>query len=472
VAGAFVIRPYGVQEDNSGKKIDFDRVNKELIVPALKATGFDGATETGDLVYAGNIREDMFRMIINSDIVVADITIRNANVFYELGIRHAIRKRHTILLKGKTEKEQTPFDLLTDRYLKYDLENPGASVEDLIKTIKSSLSTEDHVDSPVFQMLPGFEEADASILASVPRDFREQVERAQAAKDLEKLKKLAGTVQSERYKWEGLKLVAQAQFKLKDYQNARDSWEEIISFFEDDVDANKALANIYQRLFISSNDPVLFEQSEQSIEHLLQNPRITKEQRSEALALRGRNRKTKWTLEFKDVADLSQRRAFALNGNLKQSYEAYLEAYRVDLNYFYPGVCALQMGTLLNDLSSLDGWYNFFNDDNDADRYLTELKKQLQDLQAIIPMAISIHTNENDPDYLWARISAADVLFITETKRENRIIEAYHSAIPDDDLFACDTAKRQLQLFGELGYKKELTEKIIFAIDNKFLVPA
>ena len=40
---------------------------------------------------AGSIHEDMFRELVMADIVVADVSLHNANVFYELGIRHAVR---------------------------------------------------------------------------------------------------------------------------------------------------------------------------------------------------------------------------------------------------------------------------------------------------------------------------------------------------------------------------------------------
>ena len=45
----------------------------------------------------GDIRADMFALILEADVVVCDLTILNANVFYELGIRHALRKKRTIM---------------------------------------------------------------------------------------------------------------------------------------------------------------------------------------------------------------------------------------------------------------------------------------------------------------------------------------------------------------------------------------
>src|SRR5215204_2291235 len=123
MARAFVIRPFDKKKDGSGKELDFEWVHDELIGPALEVTNLGGGT-TGEIVEAGNIREDMFALILEADVVVCDITVHNANVFYEVGIRHALRKKHTLMIKGAPTADPTPFDLLTDRYLPYHVDKP------------------------------------------------------------------------------------------------------------------------------------------------------------------------------------------------------------------------------------------------------------------------------------------------------------------------------------------------------------
>ena len=59
-----------------------------------------------------------------ADVVVADLSVHNANVFYELGIRHALRDHGTFMLRCDADK--FPFDLQTDRYFVYKKEDPGA----------------------------------------------------------------------------------------------------------------------------------------------------------------------------------------------------------------------------------------------------------------------------------------------------------------------------------------------------------
>jgi hypothetical protein len=109
VARAFIVRPFGTQDG-----IDFDRVENDLIAPALKLAGIEGRT-TLEITRQGNIREDMFRLLVLSDLVIADVSIHNANVFYELGIRHGLRDRHTLLMRAKGTQDKYPFDLQTDR---------------------------------------------------------------------------------------------------------------------------------------------------------------------------------------------------------------------------------------------------------------------------------------------------------------------------------------------------------------------
>src|SRR4051812_15565174 len=94
---AFIVRPFGKQKTRISEtviEIDFDVVEKTLIDPVLTRLGITGRT-TGEIVVAGNIRDDMFEMLLTRDLVVADVTIHNANVFYELGIRHALRDKKT-----------------------------------------------------------------------------------------------------------------------------------------------------------------------------------------------------------------------------------------------------------------------------------------------------------------------------------------------------------------------------------------
>src|ERR1700760_305166 len=121
----------------------------------------------------------MFRRLLRADLVVASLSIHNANVFYELGIRHALRDRATFMLR--CEADRFPFDLQTDRYFIYQKDDPAASLEALaaaLQRTRDSLAK----DSPVFMSLPNLSEPDPSQFMVVPQDFGEEVKLAADAR--------------------------------------------------------------------------------------------------------------------------------------------------------------------------------------------------------------------------------------------------------------------------------------------------
>ncbi len=470
MARAFVIRPFGRKMDSSGQEVDFERVHGELIGPALGEAGLGGGT-TGEIVEPGNIREDMFALILEADLVVCDITVHNANVFYELGIRHALRKRRTVLIKGAPTSDSTPFDVLTDRYLAYQIDDPAAAKDALTEVVRAALASERETDSPIFKMLPSLAEADPSKVSVVPVDFSEEVSRAQSARARGWLRLLAEEVRQRRFQWEGLNLVATAQWDVRDYDGARASWEAIRETHPDDIAANLALANIYERLYRESDRPELIELSDQAIDRVLGNGSTSRRQTAEALALKGRNQKTRWRLEFKSLETPQERRKAAMNRALIRSYQAYRGAFFEDLNHFYPGLNALQMGTILLDLAGDDAWYDAFDSDSEADGYRDALQKEIASLRCLIPSSVEAalrRMEEADPERVWAEISRADVLFLTDTQREQRVVAAYRDTIPEDKPFAWDAARGQLQLFADLAVQEELADKVIAEIDARF----
>src|SRR5262245_39968601 len=133
---AFIIRPFG---EKGG--INFDNVEEKLIAPALESLNIEGRT-TGEVIEAGNIREDMFQLLLVSDIVIADISIDNPNAYYELGVRHALREKRTFLIRAGTMTTDVPFDLRTDRYLAYDPASPGETREALTAGLRATLGSE------------------------------------------------------------------------------------------------------------------------------------------------------------------------------------------------------------------------------------------------------------------------------------------------------------------------------------------
>jgi len=71
----------------------------------------------------GDIMNRVWRDIRKSDVILADLTTQNPNVFYEMGLAHALGK--TIIMIKQKESVAVPFDVSNHKYFEYDLEKLG-----------------------------------------------------------------------------------------------------------------------------------------------------------------------------------------------------------------------------------------------------------------------------------------------------------------------------------------------------------
>src|SRR5437870_13838969 len=94
--------------------IDFNKIYSDLIKPALESVGFE-VCRADEEMRAGDILTDMFQELLLADLVVADLSIDNPNVWYELGVRHALRRRGVIQITWR--REHVSFDVYTVRAL-------------------------------------------------------------------------------------------------------------------------------------------------------------------------------------------------------------------------------------------------------------------------------------------------------------------------------------------------------------------
>jgi len=154
--------PFGRKTDATGRTTDFDAVYKQIIAPAVQEAGLDPIRADEERV-GGTIHKPMFERLMLCDYAVADITGANPNVFYELGIRHAMRPRSTVILFA--EGTTLPFDIALLRGVPYRTGEHGAPLDP--KTCSANVARQldaarqnPHDDSPLFQLLeymPRFE---------------------------------------------------------------------------------------------------------------------------------------------------------------------------------------------------------------------------------------------------------------------------------------------------------------------------
>src|SRR2546425_2296145 len=118
----FVISPIGPPDSETRTKSD--QVLKHIIRKALEL-GY--AVERADeITRPGVITVQIVQRVFEADLVVADLTGRNPNVYYELAIRHATQKPAVHLIAGG---EDLPFDVQEMRVVPYDLTNPDSIEE-------------------------------------------------------------------------------------------------------------------------------------------------------------------------------------------------------------------------------------------------------------------------------------------------------------------------------------------------------
>jgi hypothetical protein len=141
----FVISPIG--EINSDIRLRSDQVLKHIIMPAAKEAGLV-ALRSDQIAAPGMITTQVIRQIIDAKMVVADLTDHNANVFYELALRHAFRKPVIQVIQSD---QKIPFDVQGTRSVQYDLTLDGVSKaqDQVAKQIMAALSREFEVESPV-----------------------------------------------------------------------------------------------------------------------------------------------------------------------------------------------------------------------------------------------------------------------------------------------------------------------------------
>jgi len=459
---AFIVRPFNVKEG-----INFETVDEVLIQPALKAAGLEGAT-TANIAQAGNIREDMFRLLVTADLVIADVSIHNANVFYELGVRHGLRPRGTLLMRAAVD--DYPFDLQTDRFLLYDPAKPEASVVKLAAAITATLGTvrtASGADSPVYKMLPSLPEPSPTALRVVPQDFREAVDYAASKKEYGDLRLLAHEAAWFEWASEGLRTVGRAQFRLGAWPGARDTFESLRKLLPKDVETNQRLGTIYQKL----GDLDL---SNQAIQRVIDAPDASSYNRAEAFALQGRNAKTRWLAKLAGLAGVEAQKAALRAPELMDSIERCGEGFEQDLNHYYSGLNALSLMQVRNSLAVAvpDVWGEPFETDDEAARELSQSRARFERLANAVEMSIAAretflsHQQPEDKEEMrWAAISRADHAFLTGRKPA-AVATRYRDALADASQFAASSARGQLEIFRKLGVRSEFVEASLAEIDN------
>lgn len=155
----FVIMGYGVKTDfSTGRELDLDKTYKNVIRPAVEEAGLK-CIRADEIKHSGTIDVPMYKALISADVVIADLSTNNANAFYELGVRHALRPKTTIAISENQLKP--PFDVSHTVIRQY--EHLGSDIgyseavrfkNELVNLLKE-ITSHSEIDSPVYTYIRG-----------------------------------------------------------------------------------------------------------------------------------------------------------------------------------------------------------------------------------------------------------------------------------------------------------------------------
>jgi tetratricopeptide (TPR) repeat protein len=268
---AFVAMPYrrrAIEVDGRTIAVNFDAVYDHLIAPAARVAGlmpFRADQEAG----AGDIRIDMFFELVTADFVIADVSILNTNVFYELGVRHGVSPRGVFLVHGGWTP--LPFDNAPDRTLQYDghlfvqrraedktreakLE---AEVQRLARALRNAVEADESTTgSPVYAQLPGLEPprttgirtSRARYFGGLQEDGAGRVRIARRQRRPEDILTLAESAPT-RFQHDRMLLsAARALVEIQRFDAARDILTDVLRRRPEDIEVGSQLALAMGRL--------------------------------------------------------------------------------------------------------------------------------------------------------------------------------------------------------------------------------
>jgi hypothetical protein len=326
--------PFGQKPSVGGATIDFDAVYKELIAPAIDQAGLEPLRADEEMT-GGVIHKPMFERLILCEFAVADLTTANANVFYELGVRHSVRPWSTILLfaEGGT---QLPFDVAPLRAISYRLNpngepaDPGAVTPTITQRLVQARNAD--TDSPIFQLVEGFPD-----IQRLKTDvFRERVASSNRLKE-----RLVGA------RRQGADAVRAIETELGDVASqesavvidlflsyrAVKAWQAMIDLVARMPPPLAATVMVQEQLALALNRAGRGEDAERVLTDLLQKRGPS----SETYGILGRVYKDRW-----EAAAKAGNR-FLARGLLDRAIDAYVRGFEADWRDAYPGVNAVTL---------------------------------------------------------------------------------------------------------------------------------
>lgn len=436
----FVAMPYGVKDG-----IDFNRVYSELIRPALESEGFE-VFRADEEERAGDIRTDMFQELLLADVVVADLSIDNPNVWYELGVRHALRARGVIPIACR--QGPMPFDVYTDRKLRYHMKD-GAPDPQYLDADRAALAVmvketvaawHGRKSSPVYHLLPYLKEPDWKTLRvghvgevwEKHAEWERRVATARAKQLPGDVVVLAEEAPAQALRREAHFAAAKTLRQLNQSAFALEQIEKALALDPTDLPARQEKGILLGRLG-------RYDEAKEWLKAVARDHPND----AETCGLLGRVEKDCWVSSWRKpgAAPGTMREDARLEVEvLEEAVQAYAAGFRQDPRHYYSGINAL---TLLHLARHLTG------SDDDA--------VQRAELEGGVRWAVrsALSKETNDFKDFWARVTLADLELLSSDKQTVEKAYAHALAAAEKDWFALNSSWQQLDLLQALGFRAE-----------------
>ena len=330
----FILMPFGSKPVGSAI-VDFDAVHAILLKPAVEAARLQPLRADEERA-GGIIHRQMFERLVLCDMALADLSGANANVFYELGIRHGTRPGATVLVFAETTPP--PFDLGPCRAIAYGIDANGkltrpeqdrAAIAEALREAQRQRQ-----DSPLYELLQGFPDLDHSKTDL----FRDQVAYSERHKaDLAAARRASDATAA--------LLAVQQSLGPLEVAEAGVLVDLLLSFR--DAEAHQAMLDLIAAMPAHLAKTVLVREQQAFALNRLKQREAARAVLEDLIKTRGPQPETNGLLGrvYKDLwkEALAAGRSAQARGLLDRAIKAYRDGFEADWRDHYPGINALQL---------------------------------------------------------------------------------------------------------------------------------
>jgi tetratricopeptide (TPR) repeat protein len=454
--------------------INFDDVYELLIKPALTkamCVPFRADKEPG----AGDIRTDMYFELVVADVILADISILNPNVFYELGVRHGVAPRGVLMIHGGWSRR--PFDVAPDRTFDYDgklfvsqkeerdeawRKRLEAEAARLATALRGALDVDEQtIGSPVYKELVGLKPVDwsniqtarAKYFGEVFTDWKSRVEVAKLNGWPGDILTLADDAPTRFHRVKLLWQAADALCSMHRFDAALSVLNDLVALDPKHRDAQTRLGLVLGRLGKANEAKV----------HMLN---IIEQYKydTEAHGILGSVYKDLWRHEWKDLETLEERQlqAVATSNYIASAVRSYDQAARKKFDY-YNGINVVSFVKLLEHLKEA-------TNDQPVDCKV----KDVADLVSVVRFAAK---NELDcagldvgQEGVWAAATLGELELVAGDAEKARMFYRDAANAPSATYFSVSSMLNQIHLFENLGFRPEAVAGVKKVLDLRLKI--